>query len=195
MHVVEHRPHQLDRAGILTAPMRQHRLADWERDVADDRGDGFAAVAERTHRVEHALRRLVAAGRGECHQPMRQRERRSAIADPLFGLVGKLDPAIADAYVMALQPEEHRRGILDVDMEVGLQLRQLRIQVAKTAIVEVENHVELAPLQMEQRAMPPQMMQQVVGAGPVWLELAEPGNALVVPILHLHDMRDRMRRP
>ena len=96
---------------------------------------------------------------------------------------------------MALQPEEHRRGILDVDMEVGLQLRQLRIQVAKTAIVEVENHVELAPLQMEQRAMPPQMMQQVVGAGPVWLELAEPGNALVVPILHLHDMRDRMRRP
>src|SRR5262249_60949805 len=76
-----------------------------------------------------------------------------------------------------------------------LQLRQRRIQVAKTAIVEVENHVELAPLQMEQRAMPPQMMQQVVGAGPVWLELAEPGDALVVPILHLHDMRNRVRGP
>src|SRR5262245_5018737 len=53
MHVVEHRPHQVDRAGILTAAMRQHRLADGERDVADDRSNGFAAAAERAHGIEH----------------------------------------------------------------------------------------------------------------------------------------------
>src|SRR5262249_23183309 len=108
---------------------------------------------------EHALRRIVAAGRGQRHQPMWQRERRAAIADPLFGLVGKLDPAIADGHTVALKPKEHRCGILNIDMEVGLQLRQGRLEVAKTAIVEVENLLELAPLQMEQRAMPPQMMQ------------------------------------
>src|SRR5258708_35824702 len=38
MHVVEHRPPPGDRAGMLTPPMRQHRLADGERDFADDRG-------------------------------------------------------------------------------------------------------------------------------------------------------------
>src|ERR671935_137006 len=33
MHVIEHRPHQLDRARIPALPMRQHRLADGQRDV------------------------------------------------------------------------------------------------------------------------------------------------------------------
>ncbi len=195
MHVSEHRPHQFDHTRILTAPMRQHGLADGQCDIADDRSNGFAAAAERAHGLEHALRRIVAAGRGQSHQPMRQRERRAAIADPIFGLVGKLDPAIADGHLVPLQPKQHRGGILNVDMEVGLRLRQWRLQVAKTAIVEVENRVELAPLQMEQRAVPPQMMQEVIAAGPMPLQLAEPGNAVVVSILHLHDMGNRVRGP
>jgi len=78
---------------------------------------------------------------------------------------------------------------------VGLRVRHRRIQIAKTAIVEVENLLELAPLQMEQRAVPPQMVQQVVAAGPMWLELAEPGDAFVVSILHLHDVGNRVRGP
>jgi hypothetical protein len=80
-------------------------------------------------------------------------------------------------------------------MEVGLRLRQRGIQVAKTAIVERENLIEFASLQVKQRAVPPQMMQQVVGAGPVSLQLAEPSDAFVMSILHLHDMGNRVRGP
>src|SRR5262249_61843993 len=108
---------------------------------------------------------------------------------------GKFDPAVADGHMVAVQAEEHRCGILNVDMEVRLRLRQRRVEVAKTAIVEVENRFELAPLQMEQRTVPPQMMQEIVAAGPMSLKLAEPGNALVMSILHLHDMGNRVRGP
>src|SRR5262245_66625207 len=106
---------------------------------------------------------------------MRQRERGAAIADALFGLVGKLDPAIADGHPVALQPEKHRCGILNVDMEVGLQLRQRRVEVAKTASVEVDSRAELAPLQLEQRAVPPKVTEEVVGAGQLALKLGERG--------------------
>src|SRR5262249_30261579 len=41
MHVSEHRAHQFDGTRILTASMRQHGLADGQRDIADDRSNGF----------------------------------------------------------------------------------------------------------------------------------------------------------
>jgi hypothetical protein len=50
---------------------------------------------------------------------------------------------------VALQPKEHGCGILNVDMEVGLRLRQRGIQIAKTAIVERQNLIELASLQVK----------------------------------------------
>ena len=93
------------------------------------------------------------------------------------------------------EPEQHRGGVLHVDVEVGLRLRQRAGEIAEAPVVEIEHRVELAPLQMKQRAVPPQMMQQVVAAVPVPLQLVEPRDAFGVAALHLHDVRDRVRAP
>ena len=195
MHVAEHRPHQSERALMLAAAMRQHRLAYRQGDIAHDPHHGPLAGSECAHPVEHAVRRVIAPGGGERHHPVRQRERREAIADAGLRLVGDLGPALADIDAETFQTKQHRGGVLHVDVEVGLRLRQRRPQVAETFVIEIEHGVELAPLQMKQRAVPPQMMQQVVAALPVALQFVEPRDAFCVAPFHLHDVGDRMRTP
>ena len=96
---------------------------------------------------------------------------------------------------MPLQPEQHRGGVLHVDVEVGLRRSERRGEVAKAPVVEVERRVALAALQVEQRTVPPQMMQEVVAAAPVPLKLVEPRDALAVATLHFHDVGDRVGSP
>src|SRR5262245_27266507 len=48
---------------------------------------------------------------------------------------------------------------------------------------------------MVERAMPPQVMLQLVGAFPMAYEPLQPQDAVALAPLHLHDVRDRVRRP
>ena len=48
---------------------------------------------------------------------------------------------------------------------------------------------------MEQREVPPQVVAEVVALAEPWLALADPCDALATPVLHLHDVRDRVHRP
>src|SRR4029453_13620761 len=53
----------------------------------------------------------------------------------------------------------------------------------------------IALLQLEQRAVPPEMVLQVVSAFPVRRERGEPLNAFAAAALHLQHMRDGVRGP
>src|SRR5450631_3934598 len=93
---------------------------------------------------------------------MRLSECGEAIADPLFGLVGNLDPAIAHVDALSLKAKQHRYRILHIDIKIGQRLSERRIEVAEPPIIEVKNRLEFALLQMEHRAMPPNVMDQIV---------------------------------
>jgi hypothetical protein len=118
-HSVKDWFHEIDGTGVFTPPMRQHRLGDRQSDGSNDLRDGSGAKTEHAHCIEHSLRCIVASGRGQGHHPMRLGERREAIADPLFRLVGNLDPAIAHVYALTLEAKQHRRRILNIDIEIG----------------------------------------------------------------------------
>ena len=94
-----------------------------------------------------------------------------------------------------LQPEQHRGGVLHVDVEIGLRHRERADEIAEAPVIEIEHRIGFAPLEMKQCAMPPQMMHEVRSTFPIALELVEPRDALRVPPLHLHDVRDRVRAP
>ena len=72
MHVAERRPHQVERGAILAMPVREHGLANRQRDIADDALHRPLACGERAHPVQHAPRRRLASGRRERHHPVRQ---------------------------------------------------------------------------------------------------------------------------
>ena len=88
------------------SPLARARIAshDRQRIVAHQRPDAALAAARcrSAHRLDHASGRLPAPGGGQRHHPVRQREGRQAIADARLGLVGELDPAIADIDTLAL---------------------------------------------------------------------------------------------
>src|SRR6185369_15078180 len=106
-----------------------------------------------------------------------------------------LDPAVAYIDAEQFEPEQHRSCILHVDIEVGLHLSQRRSEIAEALVIKREHSIELAALQMKQRAVPPQMMQEIVAAVPVPLQFVEPRDAFGVPALHLHDVGNRVRTP
>ncbi len=126
---------------------------------------------------------------------MRLRERRQHVADARLRPVGQLGPAVAGVDALPLQPEQHGDRVLDVGREIGLRLRQRRGEVAEAPVVEVEHLVELAALVVVEPAMPPQMVQKVVAAFPVGLERLQPGDALLMPALHLQHVGDGVRGP
>jgi len=69
--LVQDRLHELDRTGMFAPPMRQHRLRDWQSDLADGPRDRARAKTECAHALEHASGRVVASGGGERHHPVR----------------------------------------------------------------------------------------------------------------------------
>ena len=101
----------------------QHRRRHRQGDLPNQPGDGLLARGELAHGRQHRRAAAFAAGGGQRHHPMRQGKRRLAIADPSLRLVGDLGPAIADIYSVAMQPKQHRRGVLHVDVEIGGQSR------------------------------------------------------------------------
>ena len=195
VHLVEDWFHEIDGTGVFTSPMRQHSLGYRQSDGSDDLRDRPMAKTEHAHRIEHPPCHVVASGRGQRHHPMRLGERREAIADPLFGLVGNLDPAIAHVDALTLKAKQHRRRILHIDIEIGQRLSERRSEVAEPPVVEVENRVEFALLQMEHRAMPPKVMDHIVAAGKVLLVLFKQIDAFALTALHLHDVSNGVDTP
>src|SRR5262249_62288903 len=63
------------------------------------------------------------------------------------------------------------------------------------SIVEFEHAGIVAVLELEQGAVPPEMVLQVVAAFPVRRERGEPLDAFAAAALHLHHMGDGMRGP
>src|SRR5688572_19281870 len=174
---------------MLAATVRQHRFAHGARDLAHHR-NGMVL-----HARQHGLRRGVPPGGRKRHHPVRQRECRQAIADPRLGEVRDLAPAIADVDPVALEAKEHRRRILDIDVEVRHLRDEGRREVAEAPVVKIEHRFELAPLEVEHRPVPPQVVHEVVDLRPVRLEAGEPRYALLLPALHLEDVRHRVRAP
>ena len=60
---------------------------------------------------------------------------------------------------------------------------------------ELQHLVEFAALEVEHRAVPPQVMHEVALALPVPLQAGKPGDALVASPLHFHDVRHGVRAP
>src|SRR3954451_11067377 len=126
---------------------------------------------------------------------MRLSERGKAIADPLFGLVGNLDPAIAHIDALPLKAEQHRCRILHIDIKIGHRQSERRIEVAKPPIVKLKNRLEFALLQMEHRAMPPNMMDQIAAPSKVSLVLFKQIDAFGLTALHFHDVSNGVYTP
>ena len=126
---------------------------------------------------------------------MRQREGGHAVADPRFGLVGELLPAVADIDAEALQAKEHGRRVLHIDVDVRRRDGERRGEIAEAGVVELEHRGMIAVLQLEQRAVPPEMVLQVVSALPVGRERGEPLNAFAAAPLRLQHVGDGVRRP
>src|SRR5262245_21472075 len=138
---------------------------------------------------------IIAAACCETNHPMQERKYRPAIADSIYGLVRDLDPAISNGNALPFQAEEHRRCILNVDVEIRLRLGQRRGEVTEASVVEIKYRIKLASLHMEQGAMPPEMMHDIVGTRPMALQPLEEGDPFAVSALHLQDMGDRMGSP
>ena len=124
-------------------------LGDRQCVVAHDAGDGAAAIGEGAHGLDHALRSGGAAGGGQRHQPVRQRECGKTVADPCFRLVGEFLPTVADIDAKALQPEQRGRGVLHVDVDIGCGDRQRCGEIAEVGIVELERRGVIANLRIE----------------------------------------------
>src|SRR5262245_44703461 len=112
----------------------------------------------------------MAAACRETHHPMRQRKYRPAIANSIYGLFGDLNPAISNGNALPFEAEEHRRCILNVDVEIRLRLGQRRGEVTEASVVEIKYRIKLASLHMEQGAVPPEMMHDIVGTRPMALQ-------------------------
>ena len=126
---------------------------------------------------------------------MRQREGGNAVADPRLGLVGQFLPAVADIDAEALEAEEHGRRVLHVDVDIRRGDRERRGEVAEAGIVEFERAGIVAVLELEQGAVPPEMVLQVVAALPVGRERGQPLDAFAAAALHLHHVGDGVRGP
>lgn len=74
--------------------------------------------------VEQAVRCQPPPIGGQRHHPMRQGERRQAVANPGLGLVGQLDLTAVDVDAAQLEAEQHRRRVLHVDVEVRDSLHE-----------------------------------------------------------------------
>src|SRR5262249_4626305 len=158
-------------------------------------GDSAAAIGEGAHSLNHALRSGGATGGGQRHQPMRQSEGGKAVADPRISLVSQFLPTVADIDAEALEAEKGGRRVLHVDVDVRRGDRERRGEVAEASIVEFEHAGIVAVLELEQGAVPPEMVLQVVAACPVRRERGEPLDAFAAATLHLHHMGDGVRGP
>src|SRR5262249_25681216 len=104
-------------------------------------------------------------------------------------------PTVADIDAEALEAEKGGRRVLHVDVDVRRGDRERRGEVAEASIVEFEHAGIVAVLELEQGAVPPEMVLQVVAAFPVRRERGEPLDAFAAAALHLHHMGDGMRGP
>ena len=68
-------------------------------------------------------------------------------------------------------------------------------EVAEPPIVKVKNRVEFALLQMEHRAMPPNMMNQIVATSKVSLVLFQQIGAFGLTTLHFHNVSNGVYTP
>ena len=159
--------HQGDGLGVAACRVGKLRLCDRQRVVAHDGGNGARPLREDAHGFNHALGRGAAAGGGKRHQPVRQREGGLAVADARLGLVGQFFPALADIDAQALQAKQHGSRVLHVDVNIGRGHRQRPGQVAKACVVEIQRSGRVAVLKLAQRAVPPQMVLQVMCPRPV----------------------------
>jgi hypothetical protein len=96
---------------------------------------------------------------------------------------------------MQLQTEQHRCGVLRVDVAIRLRLGQWRGKVAEFGVVERQDHIGLGSFQMKHRDVPPQMVAQIAGAVPVAVQVVDPGYAFGAAALHFQRMRDAVRGP
>jgi len=188
VHRVEDWFHEIDGTGVFTSPMRKHSLRHGQSYSPDDLGDSSVAKTELSHRIKHSPCHVVTSGRGERHHPMRLSKRGEVITDSLFGLVGNLDPAIAHVDALSLKAKQHRCGVLHIDVEIGHHLSERRSKVAESLIVKAKNHLKFAPLKMEHRAMPPNVMDQIVAASKVPLVSFKQVDAFGLTTLHFHNV-------
>ena len=195
VHLIKDRLHEVDGTAMLTAAMRQHGLRYGYCYRSNDTRDGSLTKTKHAHRIEHSTGRTVAPGRGQRHHPMRLSERGEAITDSLLCLVGNLDPAVAHIDALTLKSKQHGCGILHIDIEIGLCLRERRSRVTKSSIIEVKNRLEFPLLKVKHRTVPPEVMDQVAATRKVTLVLFEQIYAVALMALHLHNVSQSVYAP
>jgi hypothetical protein len=86
-----------------------------------------------------------------------------------------------------MQPPEQRRGVDHVEHDA-------RPAPAHLGVEETEHRLDVARLEMVEREVPPVVHLEEAVAGPLVVR-PHPGDAVGLPVLHLHHVGDRVLRP
>ena len=186
------RPHQgivgadgeeeLGRLVVVPAAVGGDRPAEGERQPPGDaRGPGRTTRRALLERLEHPLDLVEAPRPAEGHHVVRLGERERVVLDLARARLRELLPALAHVHVPALEPPQHGRAVLDVEVKVG----RLR---AEAPVVEGQHLVDPAPLDLEHREVPPQVLAHRVAVVPDVGRPGEPLRSFAQPPLHLEDV-------
>ena len=115
-------------------------------------------------------------------------EYQQMIVRTLFRLVGKFLPACVYRDAGILEAPKHGDGIADIEII-------LRLVGADLRVIEAEHFVILRQFEMIERAVPPDMVGEVVAAAPAVFGAFQPGNAVAGPAFHFMHMGDGMDGP
>ena len=91
----------------------------------------------------------------------------SGIPDARLGLVGQLLPAIADRHAKLFQPPQQRCRVLQIDVVIRRRTGHGIVEVTDVRVIAGDHRVQLAKIELQQCAVPPQMMDQVVAELPM----------------------------
>ena len=115
-------------------------------------------------------------------------ESEGVVLDLARARVRELLPAVSDIHVTALEPPQHGCAVLNVEVEIG----GIR---AEPFVVEGEHLVDPAPLELEHREVPPEVLAQRVAVVPDVGRTRQPLRSFAKASLHLEDVGDGVDGP
>lgn len=97
-------------------------------------------------------------------------ENQTAVLDPRIRESRQLVPAVLHIHTFQFQSHQQRRGIGDIPVIICLVCTNL-------AIVEGQRHIHLAPVHVQKRLVPPDMIAKVVAVIPSACVAFDQGNS------------------
>ena len=112
-------------------------------------------LRERFRPCDQRVQHVLASGGRECHRIVHVGKDELQVVGPFRGRIGYPPPPVADIDAFLFQPPENRDGVADVEIFECVRGQYL-------AVVEVEDGIESAELEIEERAVPPEMVGESV---------------------------------